>query len=188
VTDGAVDVEALLRRTGAVLEGHFQLTSGRHSPRYIEKFRIMEDPWVTERLCALIAGRFRNAAVQVVLGPAMGGVILAFETARQLGARSVFAEKDADGVLVFDRGFRLRPGERTLVVDDVLTTGGSVRRVLDLVRESGAEVAGVAFLVDRTAGAVDFGVPFFACLSLTIESYAPEECPLCRRGLPLTVT
>ncbi len=182
------DIDALLRSTGAVLEGHFRLTSGRHSPVYIEKFRIMESPEATASLCRMIADHFRDEDISLVAGPAMGGVILAYETARQLGVRSVFAEKDAEGALLFDRGFEISPGEPVLVVDDVLSTGGSVRKTLALLKETKARVVGVGMLIDRTGGAVDFGVPFYACHTMVVESYAPEDCPLCRRKLPLIET
>jgi orotate phosphoribosyltransferase len=184
----AVDVDALLSATGAVLNGHFKLTSGRHSGTYIEKFRIMEDPQATTALCGMIADHFRASEVEVVAGPAIGGIILAYETARQLGVRNVFAEKAPDGNLSFERGFAVGAGERVLVVDDVLTTGGSVKKLLARLQDEGAEVTGVAFLIDRTAGAVDFGVPFYACSSLELESYDPETCPLCKKGLPLIET
>lgn len=184
----AVDVEALLRATGAVLEGHFRLTSGRHSGVYIEKFRIMEDPAAAAALCGMIADHFRSAGARTVVGPAMGGVILAYETARHLGLRAIFAERGEGGRLVFDRGFKVEPGEPVLVVDDVLTTGGSVRQVLALLQKARARVVGVGFLIDRTDGAVDFGVPFYACHRMAIESYAAEDCPLCREGLPLVET
>jgi orotate phosphoribosyltransferase len=136
----------------------------------------------------MIADHFRDAGVQTVVGPAMGGVILAFETARHLNVRNIFAEKGADGELFFDRGFAVTPGEPVLVVDDVLTTGGSVKKVLSLLRGAGANVAGVAFLIDRTNGGVDFGVPFFACHGMNIESYAAEDCPFCKQGLELVET
>jgi orotate phosphoribosyltransferase len=184
----AVDVDALLNATGAVLNGHFKLTSGRHSGTYIEKFRIMEDPQATTALCGMITDHFRASDVEVVAGPAVGGIILAYETARQLGVRNVFAEKAPDGNLSFERGFAVGAGERVLVVDDVLTTGGSVKKLLEQLQAVGAEVVGVAFLIDRTGGAVDFGVPLYACRSLEIESYDPEVCPLCRKGLPLVET
>lgn len=180
-----VDVDALLASTGAILQGHFQLASGRHSDRYIEKFRIMEDPQATVALCGMIAGHYDNAGISAVVGPAMGGVILAYETARQLGVRSIFAEKGANGRLVFDRGFSIARGER---VDDVLTTGGSVRQVLALLENAGADIAGIGFLIDRGGGAIDFGVPFFACHQMAIESFDPASCPLCRRDLPLVLT
>ncbi len=182
------DVDALLRSTGAVLEGHFQLASGRHSGVYIEKFRIMEDPPATAALCAMIAEHFKDSGATLVIGPAMGGVILAYETASQLGLHGFFAEKDADGSLMFDRGFEVAPGQPVLVVDDVLTTGGSVRKVLSLLEAAGANVVGVGFLIDRTNGGVDFGVPFYACHAMQIESHAPEECPLCADGIELVQT
>jgi orotate phosphoribosyltransferase len=182
------DVDALLRSTGAVLEGHFKLTSGRHSGVYVEKFRIMEDPAATTAMCGMIADRFRESGATLVVGPAMGGVILAYETARQLGLHAIFAEKGEGGRLLFDRGFGVERDQPVLVVDDVLTTGGSVRQVLALLDEAGAKVAGVGFLIDRTDGGVDFGVPFYACHSMQVESYAPDACPLCAQGLPLVET
>jgi orotate phosphoribosyltransferase len=181
------DVDALLRSTGAILEGHFRLASGRHSGTYIEKFRIMEDPRATSELCAMIAGRFRDAGATLVVGPATGGIILAYETARHLGLKAIFAEKGRDG-LIFDRGFGVGPAQPVLVVDDVLTTGGSVRQVLSLVDEAKAKVVGVGMLIDRTNGGVDFGVPFYACHAMNIESYPADDCPLCRQGLPLVET
>jgi orotate phosphoribosyltransferase len=181
-------IDALLKSTGALLEGHFRLTSGRHSGQYIEKFRIMEDPPATEMLCRMIADHFRQSAPTLVVGPAMGGVILAYETARHLGVRAIFAEKGPDGELMFDRGFVIEPGQPVLVVDDVLTTGGSVRQVLALVEAAGGKIAGIGMLIDRTAGGVDFGLPFYACHEMSVESFAADDCPLCRQGVPLTET
>ena len=183
-----MDVDSLLRSTGAIMEGHFKLASGRHSGIYVEKFRIMEDPEATSAMCGMIAERFLDAGAALVIGPAMGGVILAFETARHMGLRNIFTEKDKDGVHHFDRGFAVEPGQPVLVVDDVLTTGGSVKRVLSLLEGAGAKVVGVGFLIDRTNGGVDFGVPFFACHRMNVESYAPDECPLCKQGLALVET
>ena len=170
------------------MEGHFRLASGRHSGTYIEKFRIMEDPVATASMCSMIADHFGSAGATVVAGPAMGGVILAFETAKHMGLHSVFAEKGEGGRLYFDRGFVLEPGQPVLVVDDVLTTGGSVKQMLALVQSAGAKVVGVGFLIDRTNGGVDFGVPFYACHAMNIESFAADDCPLCRHGLPLVET
>ncbi len=171
-----------------MLEGHFRLASGRHSGTYIEKFRIMEDPAATVALCGMIADHYRGAGITLVVGPAMGGVILAYETARQLGIHSIYAEKDGQGGLMFDRGFKIAPSESVLVIDDVLTTGGSVRKTLELVEANGGKVAGVGFLIDRTNGAVDFGVPFYASHSMSVVSYPADDCPLCREGLPLVET
>jgi orotate phosphoribosyltransferase len=183
----AEDVQQLLRRVGAVLDGHFLLTSGRHSPLYVEKFRLLEQPPYTERLCRLIADHFRPQGVQLVAAPTTGGIVLSYEVARQVGVRGIFAEKEGKGRR-FGRGFRLAPGERTLVVDDVLTTGGSIREVIDAVRREGAEPIGVGVLVDRSGGRADFGLPFFACVALDLPTYAPDDCPLCAQNVTLTVT
>jgi orotate phosphoribosyltransferase len=177
----------LFRRSGAFQEGHFQLTSGRHSGAYVEKFQVLQYPAYTERLCRLIADHFRESGVELVAGPTTGGVILSFEVGRQLGVRGIFAES-AGGERRFQRGFVVNPGERVLVVDDVLTTGGSIRQVIEAVRAAGGVPIGVAVLVDRTGGQVEFGLPFFACLELVVPSYEVSECPLCRKGVPLTET
>ena len=178
------DVEGIFRESGAVLDGHFLLTSGLHSPQYWEKFRILEKPWLTERLCHLIAEHFRDRGVETVAGPTVGGMVLAFEVGRQLGVRSIYAEREGAG-RTFRRGFVLRPGERVLVVDDILTTGGSLRDVMIAVEKVGGSVVGAGVLVDRSRGHVDLGVPFFSCLAVSVPTYPPEACPLCRAGLPL---
>lgn len=188
------DVAQILHETGAYLEGHFLLTSGRHSGGYLEKFRILQHPEATATLCHLVAEHFRGAGVQVVAGPTLGGVILAYEVARQLTllargkegppVRAIFAERSEAG-RSFGRTLGLEPGERVLVVDDILTTGGSVREVLDEVRRWRGEVVGVAVLVDRSGGEIDLGAPLFSCHRLAIPSYPPENCPICARGLPL---
>ena len=168
--EGRAKAAALLRETVALLEGHFQLASGKHSGVYVEKFRLLERPEHTETLCRMIADHFRARGPELVAGPTTGGIIISYEVARLLGLRSIFAET-ADSGRSFQRGFEVRPGERTLIVDDVLTTGGSVRDVLDAVRTAGGEPVGVGVLVDRSAGAVDFGLPFFACLTLDLPDY-----------------
>jgi orotate phosphoribosyltransferase len=180
----AIEAEEIFRATGTMLEGHFLLSSGLHSSVYWEKFRVLQHPQHTEPLCQLIAAHFQDQAVQLVAGPTTGGILLAYEVARQLGVRSIYAEKEG-GARVFRRGFNISPGERTLVVDDVLTTGGSVREVVDQVRGKGGEVIGVAVLVDRSQGGVDFGVPLFGCYKTSAPNYKPEECPLCRAKVPL---
>lgn len=181
-------LEHELEARGALLRGHFQLASGRHADLYIEKFRILQWPDITSELCREIAEHFRGTT-NLVAGPTTGGVILSFETARHLGLRSIIAERTEDGAgREFRRAFELGPGDRVLVVDDVLTTGGSVRDVIDAVRARRAEVAGVGMLIDRSGGRVDFGVPFFACLSLDMASWPAEGCGLCRSGVPLVVT
>jgi orotate phosphoribosyltransferase len=182
--------EQILRDAGAYLEGHFQLSSGRHSGLYVEKFRLLERPPQTDALCRMIADWARDLSPSLVCGPTTGGLLVSYEVARHLGLRSIFAEKREDGApgREFLRGFTIAPGERVLVVDDVLTTGGSVRDVLDAVRASGGEPVAVAVLIDRSGGKVDFGVPLFSPLALDLPTYDPAECPLCAQGIPLTIT
>ena len=180
-------VEEIFRKSGAVLEGHFLLASGLHSPVYWEKFQVLQYPEYTEQLCRIIADDFRDQDIQVVAGPTTGGVILAYETARQLGVRGIFAEKSPAG-REFQRGFQVRPGERTLIVDDVLTTGGSIRDVIEAVRRAEGAPIGVGVLVDRSGGRTDFGLPFFACVELELPTYEEGACPLCDSEAPLTVT
>lgn len=182
-----IAAEELLRESGALLEGHFQLASGKHSLIYVEKFRLLERPPQTESLCRMIAGWSRSLEPQLVAGPTTGGVIISYEVARILGANGIFAES-ADGGRAFKRGFRIADGERVLIVDDVLSTGGSLRDVIDAVRREGGEPAGVAVLVDRTAGSTDFGLPFFSCLSLEVPAFDSGDCPGCRDGTPLVIT
>jgi len=178
-------VTQIFKDTGAMLEGHFLLTSGRHSPVYWEKFRILQYPHHTEKLCQLIARHFKDNEVQVVAGPTTGGVILAFEAARQLGVKCIFAEKEGEH-RVFRRGFTLNPGDRVLIVDDVLTTGGSITEVMKAVNDLGGIIIGVGVLVDRAEQEKEFGVPLFSCLRATTPTYPPSECPLCTAGIPLT--
>jgi orotate phosphoribosyltransferase len=179
------EAERIFKEAGAFTEGHFQLTSGLHSPMYWEKFRILEQPRYTERLCRMIADHFRDQNVHLVAGPTTGGVIVAYEVARQLGVRSIFAERVGTNARVFRRGFEIAPGERVLVVDDVLTTGGSVREVVAEAGRKGGQLLGIGVLVDRTQGDVDFGIPLFSCLRTVVPTYKPEQCPLCGEGKPL---
>jgi orotate phosphoribosyltransferase len=179
------DVEEIFRQSGAVLKGHFLLTSGLHSPVYWEKFRVLQYPHYTEQLCRLIADHFRSQRIQVVAGPTTGGIILAFEVARQLGVRGIFAEKESTGERVFRREFSIASGERTLIVDDVLTTGSSIREVMAAVTKSGGIVVGLGVLVNRSEREVDFGVPFFSCHRSATLTYPAQDCPLCAAGIPL---
>jgi orotate phosphoribosyltransferase len=181
VTD---NTEKIFQEAGALLKGHFLLTSGRHSPLYCEKFRVLQYPHYTERLCRLISKHFREQRVQVVAGPTTGGIILAFEVARQLGIRGIFAEKEG-AKRAFRRGFTIDPGERVLVVDDILTTGGSIREVIAAVQELDGSVVGVGVLVDRSEQPAEFGVPLFSCLRSMVETYDARDCPLCAAHVPL---
>lgn len=178
--DDALDV---FRAAGAFLEGHFILTSGLHSPHYVEKFRVLEHPRSTARLCERIAEDFRGDAVTVVVGPMTGGIILAHEVARQLGVRAMFTER-VDGVMTLRRGFRLTPADRVLLVEDIVTTGGSVFEVLDVLRATGAQAIGLGLLVDRSNGRVQFGIPTRPLITLDVVAYQPEACPLCAAGVP----
>lgn len=178
------DVLELFRAAGAVKEGHFLLASGLHSPVYWEKFRILQHPSSTVKLCGLIAQRFRRQVIDLVAGPATGGIILAFETARQLGVRSLFAEK-VGAARVFRRDFQILAGEQVLIVDDILTTGSSIRETMNAVDERGGMVIGVGVLVDRGEKNTDFGVPLFSCLRAAAPAYPAQECPLCAARIPL---
>ena len=181
----SIDTEEIFEKSGAILRGHFLLTSGLHSPVYWEKFRVLQFPNYTEQLCHLIATHFQKQGVQVVAGPTIGGVILAHEVARQLGVQSIFAEKEGSSERIFRRGFSINPGTRVLVVDDILTTGGSIREVMTAVNKIGSKVIGIGVLVDRSAGKIDFGVPLFSCHRSETITYTPQDCPLCAAQVPL---
>jgi len=178
------NVLELFKTAGAIKEGHFLLASGLHSPVYWEKFRILQYPDVTGKLCHLIAQHFRGQKIDAVAGPTTGGIILAFETARQLGVRSIFAEKEG-GTRVFRRDFQIAPGECILVVDDILTTGSSLRETISAVDKLGGIVVGIGVLVDRSEKNLDFNLPFFSCLRAPTTVYSPQECPLCAAHIPL---
>jgi len=179
------EVRAILDRTGAVRRGHFLLTSGLHTDLFLLCAQLAQYPHELGPVASALAAPFRDAAVEVVAGPAVGGIILAYEVARALHARAIFAEKGGDGRMVLRRGFVVRPGERALVVEDALTTGGSTRGVIAALRDAGAEVIGAAVLVDRSGGAADVGVPVRALLTMTVDAWRPADCPLCRAGVPL---
>lgn len=182
----ALTPEEMFIKSGAVLKGHFLLTSGLHSPVYWEKFLVLQYPKYTQELCRLIAAHFRPENVQVVAGPTTGGVLLAYEVAKQLGVRGIFAEKkEGSNERAFRRGFDIKPGERVLLVDDVLTTGGSVREVIAPVLAKHGQIVGIGILADRSEKGIDLGYPFFSCLRSPVVAYKPAECPLCAAGLPL---
>ncbi|MCR4401767.1 MAG: orotate phosphoribosyltransferase [Firmicutes bacterium] len=179
------DILAILKETGAYLSGHFKLSSGLHSPVYVEKFRLLERPELAEKVLSALAERFRGDGVEVVVGPTTGGIIVAYEVARHLRARAIFAEREG-GRRVLRRGFTIAPGEKVLVVEDVVTTGSSVREVLDIVERSGGQTVGVGMIVDRSGGRVDFGVRTERLVRVEFGTYVPEECPLCKENVTLT--
>jgi orotate phosphoribosyltransferase len=175
----------LFRRVGALLEGHFRLTSGLHSPGYLQCALVLQHPAEAERCGALIADRVRGLGAEVVLSPALGGIVIGQEVGRALGVRAIFAERQ-DGKLTLRRGFALAPGEKVLVVEDVVTTGGSTRETIDVARAAGAIVVGAASIIDRS-GATGSGldVPYHALATISLPTYQPESCPLCAAGSPV---
>lgn len=180
------EVKELLIKTSAIMEGHFLLTSGLHSPMYVEKFNVLQHPQYTEKLCQELAKRFADKNIQTVVGPMTGGILLAHEVGKSLGTRAIFTER-VDGKMAFRRGFSLAKGERVLIVEDIVTTGGSVKEVIDVVKSEGAIPVGVGLLVDRSGGKANFGdVPHEALLKLDVQTYKPEECPLCHDNVPMT--
>jgi orotate phosphoribosyltransferase len=176
------------RRAGALLEGHFRLTSGLHSSGYLQCALVLQHPSDAEACGAAIAARVRALGAQAVLSPALGGIVIGHEVGRALGVRAVFAERQ-DGALTLRRGFTLERGERVLVVEDVVTTGGSTKETIEVARAAGAEVVGAASIVDRSGGQqrrdVPFSVPFCALVEIALPTYQPESCPLCLAGLPV---
>jgi orotate phosphoribosyltransferase len=179
---------SIFKETGALLEGHFQLTSGLHSPHYFQCARVLQYPQYAEQLCSVIAARYRDQQIDAVVAPALGGIVVGQEVGRQLGVRAMFTERK-DGVMQLRRGFELREGERVLVCEDVVTTGGSVHEVIAIVKSLGANVAGVACIVDRSGGKVRFDVDetqYVAVLTMDVVTYQPTECPLCKAGVPVT--
>ncbi|BCV22689.1 orotate phosphoribosyltransferase [Moorella sp. Hama-1] len=178
------EIMNIFRRTGVLWEGHFILTSGLHSGRYLQCARVQQFPEENTILCRELAARFKDQGITTVIGPAIGAIIMAYEVARQLGARSLFTERE-NGAMTLRRSFTLEPGERVLVVEDVITTGGSVREVVKVVKEHGAIPVAAGVLVDRSGGRADVGLPIQPLFTFAIETYQPDDCPLCRQGIPV---
>jgi orotate phosphoribosyltransferase len=181
---------ALFEETGAYLRGHFRLTSGLHSGEYLQCAKVLAHPQYAERLGRALSAKIQTlsgaAAIDVVVAPAMGGIIIGHEVARALGARSLFTERDAaTNAMMLRRGFEIAPDENAVVVEDVITTGGSTREVVNAVAAAGASVLAVGSIIDRSGGCADVGVPRVALETLEAVAYQPDECPLCRQGLPL---
>jgi len=180
----ADDVLSLFRRVGALLEGHFRLTSGLHSSGYLQCALVLQHPREAEACGVGIAERVRRLGATVVLSPALGGIVIGHEVARALGVRAIFAERQ-DGTLTLRRGFSLAAGDRVLVVEDVVTTGGSTRETIDVARAQGASVVGAAAIIDRSGGSQNLDVPFHALATVSLPTYQPDACPLCARGEPV---
>ena len=181
------DADAVLarfRRAGALLEGHFRLTSGLHSSGYLQCALVLQHPREAEALGEALAQRVQGLGVQVVLSPALGGIVIGQEVARALGVRAMFAERQ-DGQLTLRRGFAFERGERVVVVEDVVTTGGSTRETIDVARRAGAQVVGAGSIIDRSGGAQRIDVPFHALAVVSLPAYDPEACPLCLAGVPV---
>lgn len=179
-----MDVLKLYRETGAYLEGHFLLRSGLHSPKFLQSTTLMQHSIYAEAVGEALGGLFEELELDFVIGPAMGGVVLAFVTAKALGARALFAEKGGEGEMFVREGLTVNPGERFLAVEDVVTTGRSVQRAIQAAENKGAKCVAVGAIIDRSQGA-DFGVPFKALTRLEFPTYAPPNCPLCAQGVPL---
>jgi len=177
--------EVTLERIGAILHGHFLLTSGRHSAVYFEKFRLLERPDLLTEAVGAMLEPFRTVPIEGVVGPTLGGVLVAYEAARQLGVRAFYAEREGEG-RVFRRDGIPEAGMRLLIVDDVLTTGSSIREVLALLQSYAVQVMGIGVLIDRSEQPIEFGYPLAAALRLPAESFPPSDCPLCQQGIPLT--
>ena len=178
------EIYEIFLKTKALLQGHFLLTSGRHSDKYFQCAKVLQYPEYMEKICAKIVEHFKNYKIDTVISPAIGGIIVGQEVARQLNKRSIFAERE-DKKLVLRRGFSLGKGENVLVCEDVVTTGGSVFEVIDIVKGQNANVTGVGFIVDRSNGKVNFGYPQFSAMKIEVVSYLPEECKLCEEGINL---
>jgi orotate phosphoribosyltransferase len=176
------DLLKLLHEVGAIREGHFELSSGRHSGTYIQCALVLQYPQHAEHLGRALAAEFHDLTVDCVASPALGGVLIGYEVARALGVRSLFAERDRSGQMVLRRGFEVRPGERVLVIEDVWTTGGSTRETIGVVEQSGGLVVAAGALIDRSGGRLELNVPSQALLELEVPSFEPDDCPLCRTG------
>jgi len=171
----------VLKEAGVLLNGHFKLTSGRHSDKYMQCAKIFMNTKYSEELCAALAEQFKGENVELVIGPAIGAIQMAYEVSRQLKVPNIFTERD-NGTMCLRRGFTIEKGQRVLVVEDVVTTGGSVKEVIQIVEEMGGVVVGVGSVVDRSAGKVDFGYSFKSVVSVEVVSWEPDECPLCKEG------
>lgn len=175
------EVLEVFQKTGGILKGHFMLTSGRHSDTYMQCAKLFVDTESSEKLCAALAEKLQGIEAEAIVSPAVGGILMGYEVARQLGVPNYFMERE-NGEMTLRRGFSIAEGTKVLVVEDVVTTGGSVKEVIAKLKAMGANPVAVASIVDRSAGAVEFGLPFYNLISMNVVSYEPENCPLCKEG------
>jgi orotate phosphoribosyltransferase len=182
---GQNEALALFRRAGALLEGHFRLSSGLHSTGYLQSALVLQHPSDAAALGSAIAELVKDLRPATVVSPALGGLIIGHEVARALGVRAIFAERAGGTALSLRRGFTLTPGERVLVVEDVLTTGKSTRETMDVARDAGATIVGAAAIIDRSGGTIDFAVPYKTVIQLSLPTYEADACPLCKQGVPV---
>lgn len=175
----------IFKASGALLEGHFVLTSGLHSPQYVEKFRVLEQPKYTEMLCKELAEKFKDAGVTIVVGPMTGGIIMAHEVGKALGTKAIFTER-VDGKMKFRRGFTIAPTDKVLIVEDIISTGGSVHEVIDAIKEFNPTIVGIGCLVDRSGGKAKFEYELKPLVKMDVVVYKPEDCPLCKDGVAIT--
>ena len=178
------EIEDLFIESGALKEGHFRLTSGLHSSKYVDKFKILSKPRLASQLLTEMAERWKNSSIELVVGPAVGGIIVSYEIARHLGCDGIFLERK-NGKMALSRGFSIEKSQRILVVEDVMTTGGSVNEVCELLKHSGGKIAGISLMVDRSGGKVDFGVKTDSLIRLELEVFEPEGCPMCDNEIEL---
>ena len=179
------EVLGLFEKSGALLKGHFKLSSGLHSEKYLQCALVLQYPDMAEKLSKALASKFFAQKIDVVIGPALGGVTLAYEVARAIGRRGLFTERQ-DGKMVLRRGFSISNGEKVLVVEDVVTTGGSTKEVIDLAKSFGADVIGVGSIIDRSSVGIDFGAPFKSLAKVSVETFEEKDCPLCVKHMPVT--
>lgn len=175
------EILTVFRETGALLEGHFILTSGLHSGTYFQCAQIFQYPEYSEKLCREIVRHFQDVETDLVVSPAVGGIIFGYELARQLGVRNIFTEREG-GKMLLRRGFKVNPGDKVLVAEDVTTTGGSVRELMDSIEAGGGDILAVTSIVDRSGGEARFGVPYYSLFQMDVKNYKPDDCPLCRQG------
>ena len=180
------EILKLFKESGALLKGHFKLTSGKHSDVYYEKFTLLKQPVICTKICEQIANDFKDSGAVTVVGPTTGGIIIAYDVARYMGIEAIYAEPDENGGRTFKRGFFLEKGQKIIIVDDVLTTGRSIFEVIDLVNKYEAEIMGIALMLDRSNGLVKFDYPYKALATVSANNWEQSECPLCKDGIELT--